>query len=193
MSPRRPRTGRPPIATTRLVIRLPEAADVAAVAAYYRENRDHLQPWSPTWPREVFTETFWRGQVAQRQADLAAGIAVGLFIFQRGEGAQLVGNVSLTQIVRGNAQHCQLGYGLAATAQGNGYMVEAVRAVVDYAFADLSLHRVGATYVPHNQRSGAVLRRAGFTVEGYARDYLRLNGRWEDHILTSIVNPRWET
>jgi [ribosomal protein S5]-alanine N-acetyltransferase len=191
MSPLRRRSNRPPIETERLVIRLPQSADVPGIAAYYRTNREHLQPWSPTWPREVFTESFWRDQVVQRQADVVAGLAAGMFMFLR-RGGELVGNISLTQIVRGNAQHAQLGYGLAAAAQGNGYMVEAVTAVVDYAFVDLALHRVAATYVPHNRRSAAVLRRAGFTVEGYARDYLLLDGRWEDHILTAIVNPRDE-
>jgi ribosomal-protein-alanine N-acetyltransferase len=71
-------------------------------------------------------------------------------------------------------------------------MVEAVGAAVGYAFAVLRLHRVMANYMPHNVRSAAVLRRAGFTVEGYARDYLLINGRWEDHVLTGIVNPDWK-
>lgn len=84
-----------------------------------------------------------------------------------------------------------IGYSLAADAQGHGYMVEAVRGAVAYAFRELRLHRVMANYMPHNRRSGAVLRRAGFTVEGYARDYLRIDGRWEDHVLTAIVNPGW--
>lgn len=70
-------------------------------------------------------------------------------------------------------------------------MEEALRAAIRYAFADLRLHRVMANYMPANERSGRVLRRLGFTVEGYARDYLRIAGAWEDHVLTSFTNPDW--
>jgi len=62
----------------------------------------------------------------------------------------------------------------------------------DYVFQDLNFHRVMAHYMPHNQRSGNVLKRLGFVVEGYARDYLLINGKWQDHILTSLINPNWQ-
>ena len=84
-----------------------------------------------------------------------------------------------------------MGYSLAEEVQGHGYMLEAVRGAVGYAFQELRLHRVSASYMPHNRRSAAVLRHAGFTIEGYARDYIRIEGRWEDHIMTAIVNPDW--
>jgi ribosomal-protein-alanine N-acetyltransferase len=53
------------------------------------------------------------------------------------------------------------------------------------------MHRITASYLPHNQRSGKLLKRLGFVVEGYAYDYIMINGKWEDHILTSLVNPNW--
>lgn len=179
------------IETERLILRLPERDDAGEIAAYYRENRDHLQPWSPRWPPDVLSEGFWREQVPQRQADLADGTAVTLFLFEKRAPRRVVGNLSLTQIVRGAAQRCTIGYGLAARAQGQGFMVEAVRAAVAYAFDDLRLHRVSASYLPRNRRSAHVLQRAGFQIEGYARDYLRIDGRWEDHIIAAITNPAW--
>ena len=81
---------------------------------------------------------------------------------------------------------------MAADAQGKGYMLEAVRGAVRFAFQDLRLHRVMANYVPRNRRSARVLRQAGFEIEGYARAYLCLNGRWEDHVLTAITNSDWD-
>ena len=104
----------------------------------------------------------------------------------------MVGNLSLTQIVRGALHACTLGYALSADAQGHGYMLEAVRGAVAYAFGTLGLHRVMADYMPRNRRSATVLRQAGFVVEGYAREYLRINGRWEDHVLTAITNDQWK-
>jgi ribosomal-protein-alanine N-acetyltransferase len=45
-----------------------------------------------------------------------------------------------------------------------------------------------ANYVPTNERSGRLLRRLGFVVEGYARDYLFIGGRFQDHVLTALTN-----
>lgn len=178
--------------TARLRARLPGQRDVAAVLTYYRENLEHLRPWSPRWPPDLLTPQFWRDQVVRRQAEASAGIAYATFLYRREDDTRVIGNLSLTQIVRGAAEYCALGYGLAADAQGHGYMVEAVRGATDFAFRQLALHRVHASYIPYNRRSAMVLRRAGFRVEGYARDYLRIDGRWEDHVMTSAVNGDWD-
>ncbi|MGH7910586.1 MAG: hypothetical protein ACREOV_02575, partial [Candidatus Dormibacteraceae bacterium] len=61
--------------TERLRVRLPGQRDVAAVLVYYRENLEHLQPWSPRWPPDLLTARFWRDQVVRRQADAAAGVS----------------------------------------------------------------------------------------------------------------------
>jgi ribosomal-protein-alanine N-acetyltransferase len=182
---------RPVIETERLALGLPQPADAPAIAAYYAENQAHLAPWSPAWPEGFFSTEFWREQAKASQSDFHSQVAVRTFIRLRDDPGRVIGNLALTQIHRGSAHYCAMGYSLDRRAQGHGYMLEAVRAGVDYAFADLRLHRVMANYMPHNVRSAAVLRRAGFTVEGYARDYLLINGRWEDHILTSVVNPEW--
>ncbi|MDQ6774455.1 MAG: GNAT family N-acetyltransferase [Candidatus Dormibacteraeota bacterium] len=179
------------IETEHLLLRVPEKDDASAIVRYYLDNRAHLEPWSPTWPPDFFSDDFWREQIRLYRADLQAGMAVRFFVWERRRGSDIVGNLALTQIFRGPLQACSLGYGLAEAVQGRGYMQEAVRAAVDFAFSELGLHRVTASYVPHNVRSAAVLRRAGFTVEGYARDYLLIDGRWQDHLVTSVVNPAW--
>src|SRR5206468_11042647 len=103
----------------------------------------------------------------------------------------IVGNLNLTQVHRGAFQSCVLGYNLAADHQGRGYMTEAVGAAVDFAFRSWNLHRVAANYMPRNSRSAAVLERCGFKIEGHAPSYLLIDGRWEDHVLTAIINPDW--
>lgn len=182
---------RPLVETKRLELRLGGDGDVTAIVAFYKANQDHLQPWSPTFSPDTFSESFWLDQVVRRKADFDAGLSARTFIFPRGTRDRVIGNLSLTQVQRGPAQSCLLGYALAADAQGRGYMVEAVRGAVSYAFGRLRLHRVAANYMPRNRRSAAVLRRTGFTVEGFARDYLLINGHWEDHVLTAITNPEW--
>ena len=70
-------------------------------------------------------------------------------------------------------------------------MREALVRVISYAFDDIGLHRVKAAYLPSNERSGRLLRGLGFVVEGYARDYLLIEGRWQDQILVGLTNPHW--
>jgi ribosomal-protein-alanine N-acetyltransferase len=69
-------------------------------------------------------------------------------------------------------------------------MTEAVRAVCDYAFGPMGLHRIQANHLPDNHRSAAVLRRLGFTVEGLARELVLIEDRWRDHVLTALLAPR---
>ncbi len=102
-----------------------------------------------------------------------------------------IGDIALSEIVRGPFQACYLGYRIGAEYEGRGYVSESVASVVEYAFTALNLHRIMANYIHANERSAAVLRRSGFTVEGMARDYLHLNGAWRDHVLTSRINPNW--
>src|SRR4029077_11941499 len=98
---------------------------------------------------------------------------------------------AFSNIIRGPLQACFLGYALGERHQGTGVMTEALRLAIDYMFREMHIHRISANYMPHNTASAAVLKRLGFTVEGYSRDYLRIEGRWQDHILTSLLDPEW--
>ena len=62
-----------------------------------------------------------------------------------------------------------------------GYMTEALRCVIDFAFNRLRLHRIEANIMPRNHASRRVVEKLGFHYEGLARQYLQINGRWEDH------------
>jgi [ribosomal protein S5]-alanine N-acetyltransferase len=180
------------IETQRLTIRLPQVADVPEVIRYYGENRDHLQPFSPTFAPDFLDEAVWLEQVRIRLREFAARESFRAFVYVRAAPKRIVGNLNLTQVHRGAFQSCVLGYNLALDEEGKGYMTEAVKGTVAFAFGTWSLHRVAANYMPRNSRSAAVLRRCGFQVEGQAKAYLIINGRWEDHVLTAITNPDLE-
>jgi [ribosomal protein S5]-alanine N-acetyltransferase len=179
------------IETDRCIIRLPEPADVPEIVRYYRVNREHLQPFSPTFSSDFLDEQVWLQQVASRAREFALAESFRAFIFPRVSPASVIGNINLTNVVRGALQSCILGYNLDAGAQGHGYMAEAVRAMVTFAFDHWRLHRVAAGYMPRNKRSAAVLKRCGFKVEGRSPAFLRIDGLWEDHIQTAITNPSW--
>lgn len=171
-------------------MRLVQAHDVPAMLRYLRDNQAHLQPFEPTWADDCCTEDFWLARVRLNHDEFAAGTSLRLGIFDRDTPARLLGTINISQIHRGPFDACYLGYGLAADAQGHGLMDEAARRVIRHVFDDMKLHRIMANYMPHNVRSGRLLRRLGFVVEGYARDYLRIAGRWEDHVLTSLTAPQ---
>jgi ribosomal-protein-alanine N-acetyltransferase len=176
------------IETERLTVRLPQAADVGEIVTYYGANRDHLQPFSPTFAPDFLDRAMWLEQVRIRAREHAAGESLRAFLFDRTAPARILGNLNLTQVHRGALQSCVLGYNLAREEQGKGYMTEAVKAVVAFAFEDWRLHRVSASHMLRNERSAAVLRRCGFQVEGLAPAFLLINGKWEDHVLTAIIN-----
>ncbi|MEA2656927.1 MAG: [ribosomal protein S5]-alanine N-acetyltransferase [Chloroflexota bacterium] len=176
------------IETERLTIRLPQVADVPEIIRYYGENRDHLQPFSPTFAPDFLDEAIWLEQVRVRLREFAARESFRAFIYANSAPRRIAGNLNLTQVYRGAFQSCVLGYNLAHEEEGKGYMTEAVNGALAFAFGTWNLHRVAAGNMPRNSRSAAVLRRCGFQIEGHASAYLMLNGRWEDHVLTAIIN-----
>jgi ribosomal-protein-alanine N-acetyltransferase len=180
------------IETQRLAIRLPETADVPRIIGYYRENLEYLRPFSPAFEPEIFDDATWHEQVGQRRREFTSGESARAFIFAREASHQILGNVNLTQVIRGAFQSCVVGYNLTEAAQGQGFMTEAVLGIVGFAFEDWGLHRVAASYMPRNERSAAVLKRCGFRVEGLAPAYLLINGSWEDHVLTAITKEDWQ-
>jgi ribosomal-protein-alanine N-acetyltransferase len=181
----------PRLATDRFELRLPDETDVPQILAYRRENADYFEPFEPVRPADHLTEAYWLRKVETDRADFEAGQAVRMTLFEPGPAAPALGIVAFSNIIRGPLHSCFLGYALAEKRQGKGLMSEAVRIGIDYMFAEMNLHRISANYLPHNTQSAALLKRLGFTVEGFARDYVRIEGRWQDHILTSLLNPDW--
>ena len=127
----------------------------------------------------------------EARAEFAAGSSLRLFVFARDEtGGPILGSCNFTQIVRGPFQACYLGFALDHAAVGGGIMKEATARGIEYAFGELTLHRLMANHVPENDRSAKLLKSLGFVVEGHAKNYLHINGAWRDHVLTSLTNPQ---
>ena len=112
-------------------------------------------------------------------------------LFQK-ENNKLIGTISLFQVMRGSLQSAVIGYFLDHHHNGKGYATEAIKALVDYAFEELHLHRIEAGVMPRNLPSQRVLEKAGFHREGIARKNVNINGIWEDHQVLAILNPNDE-
>lgn len=178
-----------PIETERLLLRLLEPEEAGLMLRYVTENRKHLVHWEPVRSEGYYTEPFWRNELVLRQNDFYTGVGVRLAIFPKGPvPAPVIGVCNYSDILRGAFQACFLGYSVHCEFQGNGIMLEALSAANDFLFNTFRVHRIMANYMPRNERSGRLLKKLGFTVEGYARDYIRIAGKWEDHILTSKIS-----
>src|SRR5580698_2608195 len=164
------------------------ASDFQEWANLREISRDFLQPWEPTWPADDLTRGAYRRRLSAYAQDMERGVAYPFLVFRRTDGA-MVGGITLSNIRRGVAQMGSIGYWVGQPFTRQGYTVEAVRAVSRFSFERLGLHRLEAACIPTNEPSRGVLMKAGFTQEGMARAYLRINGIWEDHLLFGLVSP----
>lgn len=179
----------PLLETERLAIFLPDPALAARIVVYLSKNKDFFAPTSPTQAPRYYEVDFWQARLAKAQKSVADGVSLPLYLAVRGDGDTIIGDMELSNVVRGPFQAANLGYKIDQAHQGKGLMFEALQALVRHAFESMTLHRIMANYLPTNERSARVLRRLGFVVEGYARDYLFIAGAWRDHVLASLTNP----
>jgi len=182
-----------PLATGRLRL-IPSGPEWAAAALDYQcRNRVHFTEWDPAPGELFFTEHYWSARLRQRSREWEEGRGMSFLLTPVADPETVIGIASISNIVRGVFQSAYLGYSLDAGYEGRGLMREALEAVLDFAFREQSLHRLQANYQPHNVRSAGLLKRLGFHVEGYAADYLYLNGAWRDHVLTARLNPDFDS
>lgn len=186
----RPLSGSPPpparLASQRVYLRPPEDRDWRPWADLRAVSREFLMPWEPTWPADALTRDAYRRRLRRYGMDWREDSGYSFFIFRTGDNA-LLGGVTLGNVRRGVAQSGTLGYWIGLPYARQGYMVEALRAVLSFAFQTLQFHRLEAACLPSNTASQAVLCKLGFKEEGYARKYLRINGEWCDHILFALL------
>ncbi len=170
-----------------VLLRPPALADFPQWSALRAESRKFLAPWEPIWPSDELTKLGFRRRIRRYQREMRDGTGYPYFILAR-EGDVLLGGLTLSQVQRGVTQSASLGYWMGEAYAGRGYMTDAVRTVLRFAFHNLHLHRVEAACLPHNTASIRLLEKVGFRREGYARSYLCIDGRWQDHILYGIVS-----
>ncbi|MEO9864736.1 MAG: GNAT family protein [Yoonia sp.] len=168
--------------TERLTLRPPTHADFRPWAALRAESRDFLTPWEPTWAPEHLTRKSFTNRVYWAQRSISSGTAVPMFITRR-EDQMLLGAITLDHIRRGPAQAGTTGYWIGERFARQGYMREAIEAMVHYAFVSLDLSRIEAGCLPENTPSRALLEQCGYKYEGVAQSYLQINGRWRNHVL----------
>jgi len=161
--------------------------DAAAVTALRQASREYLAPWEPERDESFFTLAGVRESIIGSLERAQAGTG---FVHCILDDERVVGGISLNSVVCGPYfRSCSFGYWVTQSEAGRGIATEAVRLAKRVAFEDLELIRVQAETLPDNIASQKVLARNGFEPIGLAPAYLKIAGRWQDHLLFQVLNP----
>ena len=167
-------------------LRPPRLTDAAAFIAAVRASAALHRGWTSAPRTPVRYARFVRRYAARGTAPSHAG-----FLVLRRQDDALVGVYNFSEIVRGAFQSAYLGYFAFAPQAGKGLMSEGMALALDVAFRQLKLHRVEVNVQPTNARSLALAERLGFTREGYSRHYVKIGGRWRDHVRFAMLADDW--
>ncbi|SFM91624.1 ribosomal-protein-alanine N-acetyltransferase [Izhakiella capsodis] len=178
------------LTTDRLVVRLVHECDAWRLADYYATNRDFLKPWEPVRDESHCYPSGWQARLGLI-TEMHRQSSAFYFALLDVEETEICGVANFSNVLRGSFHACFLGYSLGEKWQGQGLMYEALQSAIGYIQRQQRIHRIMANYMPHNQRSGNLLARLGFEKEGYAKDYLLIDGRWQDHVLTALTMKTW--
>ena len=168
-------------------MRYPRMPDFASWARLRHESREFLTPWEPSWASDELTKGAFRRRIKRYQKETRHDSAYAFFVFRNDDDA-LMGGCTLSNVRRGVTQCCALGYWIGERFAGQGYMYDAVRALIPFIFTTLGLHRIEAACLPTNEPSKNLLVKTGFRQEGIARRYLQINGEWRDHVLFALLS-----
>ncbi len=171
----------------RVYLRAPQISDWAQWARLRAESRNFLVPWEPTWSADALTRAAFRRRLRRYYRDAREETGYAFFIFGRSDDT-LLGGITLTNVRRGVAGSCSVGYWIGKRHARQGCMSDALAPLFPFVFDDLRLHRLEAACLPTNAASKGLLLKNGFSEEGFARQYLKINGGWRDHILFALLD-----
>jgi len=169
-----------------IYLRYPRVADYAEWSSLRHDSREFLAPWEPVWASDELTKGAFRRRLKRYQRETRSDTAYAFFVFKE-EDDSLIGGCTLSNVRRGVAQGCSMGYWIGERFARQGHMFAAVKAIVPFIFGTLGLHRIEAACLATNEPSKNLLIKAGFRQEGIARRYLLINGEWQDHVLFALL------
>ena len=175
--------------TERLCAYVVDESASRQLLAYEMENRESFSQFSPQRNDSYYTLANFQYH-CEKQAFLYGKKRKLPLVFSRKEGSAIVAQVYLSEILYGASYSAKIGYSTASKWQRQGIGTEAVASVVEYAFTKLKMHRLEATIMTKNHASLAFAASLGFAQEGISREYLLLNGHWEDYCQLALINKQ---
>ncbi len=174
--------------TDRLILKVLDKLDAEMVLDYFVRNRAFLSEWEPTRSAVFFTRAYHRMQLESERDAMTNGSMLKLWLFKKGDEHNAIGSIGYNNIIRGAFLSCHLGYRLDKDEVNKGYITEAIARGNEIMFSEYGMHRIEANIMPRNKVSLRVIEKLGFTYEGLARKYLKINGAWEDHMHFVLLN-----
>jgi ribosomal-protein-alanine N-acetyltransferase len=176
----------PVVRGDKVLMRPPQMSDYADWASLRGASDAFLQPWEPEWAPDELSRSAFRRRLRYYQRDMREGLGYAFLIFRNGD-SKLVGGITLSNARRGVSQSISVGYWIGQAYGGQGLMTSALTAIIPFVFSSLGFHRLEAACLPSNVPSRKLLENCGFKYEGLARQYLRINGNWQDHLLYAVI------
>lgn len=159
--------------------------NAADMLNYYERNKEYLKRFEPARDNDFYTISCQKNILLESYNQFIRGTAIDFGIFKDGN---LIGKIKISNIVLGVFRNGFIGYSIDKEFQGRGYMKEAVKLVLQYAFNDMGLHRIEASTLVDNEKSQGVLLSCGFKKIGLSEKYLFINGKWRDHYTFYKIN-----
>jgi ribosomal-protein-alanine N-acetyltransferase len=180
------------IETERMILKTGVTEDLSEIVSYFQRNQLFLAPFEPIQPDIFYTKAKQREIMKNDSLERKEEKSLRLWLFEKSNPQRVIGSIRFSNVVRGAFQSCFLGYRLDQDCQGRGLMTEALRRSIPLAFHHLHLHRIEANVMPKNMASRRVVEKLGFREEGLASRYLKIYGKWEDHIHYALVSEEWK-
>lgn len=168
-----------------LSVLTPENAE--SVLNYYIKNKDYLSKFEPDREKNFYTLDIQKRILIESYREFLSGKSVNLGIYK---DKTFIGKIQISNIVMGVFKSAFVGYSIDKDEQGKGYMKEALKLTLEYAFNEMDLHRIEASTLVDNIRSQKVLLSCGFKEIGLNEKYIFINGKWQDHLTFNKINPR---
>lgn len=176
--------------TQRLLLKVLDKSCAELAVDYYLRNRFFLEEWEAVKSEEFYTKKYQEEQLDKELSNIENKSSLRLWIFKKEVDNRIIGSVGFNNVVRGAFLSCHLGYKLDKDELNKGYMTEAIQKGIEIMFNEFGLHRIEANIMPKNKRSLRVVEKLGFYNEGLAYKYLKINGKWEDHIHMVLLNDK---
>jgi ribosomal-protein-alanine N-acetyltransferase len=177
------------IETKRLILRTLKVSDIKELLDFFERNRKFHEPWSPKFEDEFYTYEYQNRRIGYVRELNETDREYRFHIFKKDLPERVIGYATVSNIVRGVFQCGILGYAIDEMKNRKGYATEAINELINFSFKKIHLHRLEANVIPTNAASIRVLEKLNFMKEGCSKNYLKINGKWQDHLRFAIINP----